>query len=55
MTFCSGCWQSGGGGHEGSEVGEAGQQWNVGTVGQYASSLPSSKAETVQNPSLSWV
>lgn len=33
--------------------GEAGRQWNVGTVGQYASSLPSSKAETVQNPSLS--
>lgn len=31
--------------------GEAGWQWNVGTVGQYASSLPSSKAETVRNPS----
>lgn len=52
MTFCSSCWWSGGGGREGSGTGrgraavECGDCWPV-----YASSLPSSKAETVQNPS----
>ena len=48
MTFCSCCWRSGGGGCKGRGWGEAGQQWNAGTVGQYVSSLPSSKAETDQ-------
>lgn len=48
MPFCSCCWTTGGGGCEGRGWGEAGQQWNAGTVGQYVSSLPSSKAETVR-------
>ena len=52
VTFCSGCWWSGGRGHAGGGGGERqGSSGMWGTVGQHASSLPSSKAETIQNPS----